>query len=324
MTTLLVTSRSFGQGTVDLVKAAHDHGFTVVTAPSHHPLEDMRTVLPEADGWIAGTGAITADHIALAPKLRIIARYGVGFESVDVSSALSHNIAVTHTPGANSTAVAELTVALILASLRQIPGGNQQVRLGNWQSLIGREIGALRVGIVGFGRIGQGVARMLSGFGSRLSAYDPMVAPKVFSEASVTQVDLNSLLSNSDVVTLHAPGGQQLIGHRELALLPPGAILVNTARADLVDEDAVAKALRDNTLASYAADSLAGDTAANQSPLLAEDISPRVIVTPHVGAQTVQAIDHMGQIALDNVVAVMSGRPPLNPVPWPIAKTEES
>ena len=323
MTTLLVTSRSFGQGTIDLVKAAHDRGLTVVTAPSHHPLDDMRTVLPEADAWIAGTGAITADHMALAPNLRIIARYGVGFESVDVASALSRNIAVTHTPGANSTAVAELTVSLILASLRQIPWGDRQVRLGNWQTLVGREVGALSVGIVGFGQIGKSVARMLSAFGSSLSAYDPMVAPEVFSEAGVKQVDLDNLLSTSDVVTLHAPGGQQLIGHRELALLPAGAILVNTARADLVAEDAVAQALRDNTLASYAADSLSGDTAANQSQLLAEDISPRVIVTPHVGAQTLQAIDQMGQTALDNVAAVLSGLPPLNPVPWSIAKTEE-
>jgi len=324
VTTLLVTSRSFGSGTVDVVKAAHDHGFTIVTAPSHHPLDQMAELLPRADAWIAGTGPITTEHMDAAPNLRIIARYGVGFESVDVAGALSRDIVVTHTPGANSTAVAELTVSLILASLRQIPQGNQQVRLGNWQTLVGREVGALRVGLVGFGRIGQGVAKMLAGFGSSLSAHDPLVPPEVFSTAGVTPVSLDSLLASSDIVSLHAPGGQQLIGERELELLSPGAILVNTARADLVDEDAVADALRKGILAGYAADSVAGDTAGKDSPLLAEDLASRVIVTPHVGAQTVQAIDQMGQIALDNVVSVLAGRPPLNPVPWPLPTTEKA
>lgn len=314
MTFVLQTSRSFGRGTKDLATDAAQQGIELLTGPSHHALEELAQDLARVVAWIAGTGPITAEHMAAAPHLRIIARYGVGVDSVDLDAAHARGITVTNTPGANSGAVADLAIALILGSLRHVTTDDREARAGRWNALAGRELGSLSVGIVGFGRIGQGVAQRVSGFGSRVLAHDPYVPADVFQSLGVRQADLDTLFSTCDVITLHAPGGELVVTDDRLSLLPPGALLVNTARADLMDENLVAAALRDGRLGMFATDVLAGETNGQPSPLLAEDLAPLVTITPHLGAQTLQAVDAMGQMALDNVVAVLGGKPPINPV----------
>lgn len=314
MKKILVTSRSFGTGTIRLVEEMEGAGCQVVARPPHHALEDLRGPLAEAEAWIAGTGDITPEHLNMAPRLKIIARYGVGTDAVDIAAAAEKNIVVTNTPGANSDAVADLAVALMLDGLRHISVGNHNLRRGNWGALPGGELGSLTVGIVGFGRIGQGVARRLSGFGSRVITHDPYVEPAVCAAAGVTPTDLDTIFRESDVITLHAPGGATLVDATSLRLIKPHAVVVNTARADLVDEAAVADALRSAALGAYAADVLHGDTRGATSPLLAPDLADRVTLTPHIAAQTVHAIDKMGSMAWANVRAVLSGAAPLNPV----------
>jgi D-3-phosphoglycerate dehydrogenase len=181
----------------------------------------------------------------------------------------------------------------------------------------GRELGAATVGIVGFGRIGQGVARRLGGFGPRILAADPFLPDEVVRANGAEPVALDDLFRTADVITLHAPGGQRLVDAQRLDGMRLGTILVNTARGDLVDEHAVAHALRDGVLAGYAADTLDGDTAAHASPLLTSELADRVIVTPHLGAQTTQAVDNMGSLSLDDVIAVLAGSDPSHPVPIP-------
>lgn len=314
MKKILVTSRSFGTGERALLAEMEEAGFEVLTGPPHHAVEDLRGQLREAEGWIAGTGGITKEHLDLAPYLKVIARYGVGTDAVDLAAATQHNIVVTNTPGANSNAVADLTIGLMLEGLRHITAGNRNLRLGNWKALPGQELGAITVGIVGFGRVGQGVAKRLAGFGSRLIAYDPYADASVFSTSGVAAVDLESLIAESDVITLHAPGGQVLIDTQSLRRTKPHTVIVNTARADLVDESAVANALRSGHLGAYVTDVLHGDTEGSSSPLLADDVADRVTLTPHIAAHTVQAIDLMGSVAWANIHAVLSGREPLNPV----------
>ena len=282
--------------------------------PSHHALDELREELVEAEGWIAGTGPITEAHLDLAPKLKIIARYGVGTDAVDIEAATQRTIVVTNTPGANSNAVADLAIGLMLEGLRHISTGNRNLRGGNWTVLPGQELGSVTVGVVGFGRIGQAVANRLTGFGSSILAYDPYADDSVFSESGATATDLETLMAQSDVITLHAPGGQVLVDSRSLPLVKPHAIIVNTARADLVDESALAHALRNDKLGAYGADVLHGDTQGSPSPLLAEDLADRVTLTPHIAAHTVQAIDLMGSMAWANIQAVLSGMDPLNPV----------
>ncbi|WP_396667987.1 NAD(P)-dependent oxidoreductase [Microbacterium sp. R86528] len=314
MSVVLVTSRSFNDGDVDLMSRAAEAGHEIIRGPSHHDLASLAPLLQTADAWVAGTGPVTARHLDLSPRLKVIARYGVGTEAVDVDAATRRGIAVTNTPGANSEAVADHAVGLMLTTLRSIVDGDRRVRQGDWSVRRGRELGALNVGILGFGRIGQGVARRLAGFGSTVMAFDPfMPAPRI-AELGAKPASIEELFHAADVITLHAPGGQVLVTAERLSWLRPGALIVNTARADLVDEDAVATALREGTLAGYAADVLNGDTAGSDSPLLAADISGNVVVTPHLAAQTTQAVDNMGSMALDNAFAVLAGEVPLHPV----------
>jgi D-3-phosphoglycerate dehydrogenase len=314
MGVILVTSRSFSAGDLDLVARAADAAHEMGRGAAHHDLSDLAPLLRDAEAWIAGTGAVTAAHLAAAPRLKVIARYGVGTEAVDLAAAGARGIPVANTPGANADAVADHAVGLMLAALRFIPDGDRRVRDGDWTVRRGRELGAATVGIVGFGRIGQGVAKRLSGFGPRILASDPFLPEDAVRAAGAEPTALTELFHTADVITLHAPGGQRLVDENRLAGIRPGTVLVNTARPDLVDENAVAHALRDGTLAAYAADTLDGDTAASGSPLLAPELADRVIVTPHLGAQTVQAVDNMGRMALDNALAVLRGEAPIHPV----------
>ncbi|SJN40164.1 D-3-phosphoglycerate dehydrogenase [Microbacterium esteraromaticum] len=314
MAVILVTSRSFSDGDLDLVTRANDAGHRIMRGPAHHDLAELRPLLHGADAWIAGTGAVTAEHLDVAPKLKIIARYGVGVEAVDLDAAADRGILVTNTPGANAAAVADHAVGLMLAALRTIPDGDRRVRDGDWSVRRGRELGAATVGIVGFGRIGQGVAARLGGFGPRIVASDPFLPDERVRAAGAEPLELDDLFRTADVITLHAPGGQQLVDAARLAEMRLGTILVNTARPDLIDEDAVAAALADGSLAGYAADTLDGDTAASNSPLLDDELADRVIVTPHLGAQTTQAVDNMGRMSLDDVIAVLRGDDPRYPV----------
>lgn len=311
---ILATSRSFSDGDLDLIARASEAGHEIVRGPAHHDLTELAPLLATADAWVAGTGPVTAAHLDAAPNLKVLARYGVGTEAVDLAAAEARGIPVTNTPGANADAVADHAVGLMLAALRFIPDGDRRVRQGDWSVRRGRELGAATVGIIGFGRIGQGVARRLSGFGSRVVAADPFLPADRIRDLGAEPVELDELFAAADVISLHAPGGHRIVDAARLDSIRLGAFIVNTARPDLVDEAAIAAALADGRLSGYAADTLDGDTAASASPLLSDDLADRVIVTPHLGAQTTQAVDKMGSYSLDDVLAILAGGVPAYPV----------
>lgn len=314
---VLVTSRSFGSGQVDTASMLREAGFTIVTAAPHHDLGELAPLLAGAEGWIAGTGPITAGHLALAPRLCVIARYGVGVDAVDLDAARNRGVIVTNTPGANSESVADLALALLLGSLRTLTAGDRAVRRGDWSAIRGREIGSLTIGVAGFGRIGRSVASRFTALGASVLAFDPLLDPAETLPVNMVRAGSFDDLAQADAVSLHAPGGQQLVSPEWLSRAN-GIALVNTARGDLVDEDAVATALRSGALHSYAADTLDSEASPGApNPLLAEDIAGRVTLTPHLGAQTAQAIDRMSVGATENALLVLDGRPPLNPVGGP-------
>lgn len=312
--TILVTSRSFGSGHYDGPSRLTEAGYRVVYEPPTHLMGDLEDVLPEAVAWIAGTGPVGPEHFLTAGRLRILARYGVGFDAVDLAAAAAHGVPVTNTPGANSESVADLALASVLAGLRGLSAGDAAVRRGDWGASRGREISGQTVGIVGFGRIGRALAARVVALGADVLAFDPFLPTDAVLPDSVTRATSLDDLAPCAAVSLHSPGGEQIIGAEWLA----GAretVLVNTARADLVDEASVAEALRDGRLAAYHADTLATESGSASSPLLSEDLVGRVCVTPHWGAQTVQAIDRMTQMSTEDVLAVLAGRVPANPVP---------
>jgi D-3-phosphoglycerate dehydrogenase / 2-oxoglutarate reductase len=306
--TVLVTSRSFATADPSPERDLATAGLTVARAGARHDQDELAQVLPDAVAWIAGTGPVTDSLLSVAPRLRVVARYGVGYDAVDVAAATRRGLWVTTTPGANADAVADLAVALMLDSLRHVTVGAMAVSQGDWSARRGRELGAMTVGVVGLGRIGQGVARRLLAFGSTVLAADPAIT--VSPVDGVDLVALDDLVACCDVVSLHAPGGRLLLDADRLSRMRPGATVVNTARADLVDESATAAALRDGRLAGYACDVLAAEHEHATSPLLAADLADRVLVTPHLGGQTDEAVSRMGRMAADDVLAVLRGEVP--------------
>lgn len=313
--TVVVTSRSFSSGALDLVDTLAKSGLRVVRAPADHDPASLAPHLVDAVAWIAGTGPVTREHLAAAQALKVLARYGVGVDAVDLSAASAAGVVVTNTPGANSEAVAEHTIALLMAALRSVAAGDERVRRGDWSVIRGRQLSGSVVGVVGFGRIGQGSAARCKALGCQVLVHDPYVADEAVLAAGHTTVGLEQVRTECDVVALHAPGGATIVDAAWLRDARPGQILVNTARADLVDEDAVAEALREGRLHGYAADTLRTESSSGPpSPLLAADLRTRVTITPHLGGQTTEAVDRMGSAAVADVLAVLSGLPPRNPV----------
>ncbi|MBS1676493.1 MAG: phosphoglycerate dehydrogenase [Actinobacteria bacterium] len=309
---VLVTSRSFGSGSDDPAPRLRAAGLEVVKAGPDHDSAEVAAALPAARAWIAGTAPITARHLAAAPRLRVIARYGVGIDSVDLAAAAAREIVVTNTPGANSEAVAEHALALVLATIRQVVAGDHATREGRWRTPPGRELGALTVGVIGFGQVGRGLTRRLvEGFSTRVLVHDPYLPAADVEACGARRVDLDALLAASDVVSLHAPAGSGIrFDAPTLARMKPDAVLINTARGELVDEPALAAALSDGRLAGAAVDVLATEPP-GASPLFA---APHCIVTPHAAAQTLEAIDRMGAMASADVLRVLAGDSPLHPV----------
>lgn len=314
--TVVVTSRSFSSGSLDLVARLEEAGLEVVRSSPDHDPQSLAPLLPDAVAWIAGTGPVGAAQLSLAPRLRVLARYGVGVDAVDLEAAVARGVIVTNTPGANSEAVAEHAIALIFSVLRTVPAGDRRVRRGDWGVTRGRQLSGSTAGVVGFGRIGRSVAGRLAALGCTVLVNDPWVPDSVVLAAGYEPATRERLVEHCGVVSLHAPGGARLLDRAWVEMCAPGQVVVNTARADLVDEEAAAEGLRSERLGGYAADTLATEASTETSPLLDPSLDDRVVVTPHLGAQTTEAVDLMGSMAVDEVLAVLAGHEPSYPVPF--------
>jgi phosphoglycerate dehydrogenase-like enzyme len=269
---------------------------------------EVKALVAGAAGAIVSTDPFDADVLSASRDLRVIARVGVGVDSIDVDAATAHGILVTTTPGANEETVADHTVALMLAVLRRIPEHDAGVRRGEWNRTgrhTPRALHGATVGLVGYGRIGRRVAERLRGFQVRLLVTDPL-APR---DPSVESVDLERLLTSSDVVSLHTPLMPEtsgLIGSQELSLMQPHAVLVNAARGGLVDERALLDALRARRIAGAAL-----DVFEHEPPRASELLTlPIVVVTPHIAGLSDASVLEMTRRATTSVVEALSGRVP--------------
>ncbi len=306
---ILVTPTSYGKDDLRLRTELEALVGRVTYNETGKPLTSaqLAALLPGVDGFIAGLDAIDAEALAAADSLRIIARYGVGTNNVDLAAAQARGIVVTNTPGANAGAVAELTVALLLLLARPIISAAAATRAGGWPRTAGLSLAGKTVGLVGFGAIGRAVARLLAGFECRLLAADPWCDVDLAAQLAVTPVELDDLLAASDFVSLHAPVMPETRGMVDAAFLgrmKPGASLVNTARGELVDEKALYEALAAGHLRGAALDAFAVEPPGADNPLLG---LPNVIATPHMGAHTDGATTTMGRMALKDCLAVLRG-----------------
>jgi D-3-phosphoglycerate dehydrogenase len=313
---VLVTPTTFGKEDPALRSTLEKTVGEVVYNPAARPLRssELLPLVKDADGYIAGLDQIDASVIEAASKLQVIARYGVGIDQVDVQAATRRGIVVTNTPGANSVAVAELAIGLMLALGRRICRSDQATRSGEWPRYSGVGLRGKTVGLVGFGAIGREVATRLKAFGCRIVVADPCVDPDCADTYAAQLVPLEELLASSDFVSLHASvnsSTSRMVDRTFLKKMKPGAFLVNTARGELLDEDALCDALERGHLAGAALDCFREEPPALDHPLLS---FPQVIVTPHTGSHTDDATNAMGWMSLTACLAVLRGERPTHVV----------
>ena len=255
---------------------------------------------------------------AAGPSLRVVANFAAGVDNIDVPACTARGVQVTNTPDVLTDATADLTWALILATARRVVEGDRLVRGGGWRGwtpteLLGLELKGATLGIVGAGRIGTAVGLRSRGFGMRVLYAHPRANATLESGVGAQRADLDRLLRESDILTLHVPMKQEnhhLIDRARLAEMKPTAILINTARGPIVDEAALVEALRESRIGS------AGLDVYEDEPRLSAGLSElaNVVLVPHVGSATTRTREAMSRMAAENVIAVLADRPPPNPV----------
>jgi len=282
----------------------------VITLTAYPSEDAMVHACADASAILARLGTVSARVIENAPRLRIISRHGVGVDAVDLSAATRRGIVVTTTGAENATAVAEYTFALLLALARKLAVADGGMRNGEWSrdNLVGMELEGRTLGIVGLGAIGRRVARQAAGFGMRVLAFDPNVADAEAPGVELTTFD--DLLARSDIVTLHTrltAETTRQIDARALARMKPGAFLVNTARGEAIDEEALTEALLSGALGGAALDTYEREPLPSDSPL--RRLS-NVVLSPHVAGQTGAALVRVATSAAQAILDEFAGRRP--------------
>ncbi len=271
--------------------------------------EKLLAAVGEADALLVRSATtVDAEVLAAAPKLKIVARAGVGLDNVDVDAATERGVLVVNAPTSNIHSAAEHALALLLSAAREIPAADASLREHTWKrsSFSGTEIFGKTVGVVGLGRIGQLVAQRLAAFGTHLIAYDPYVSPARAAQLGIELLPLDELLSRADFISVHLPKTAEtagLIGKEALAKTKPGVIIVNAARGGLVDEAALADAVRSGHVRAAGLDVFAKEPCTD-SPLFE---LPQVVVTPHLGASTAEAQDRAGTDVAASVKLALAG-----------------
>jgi D-3-phosphoglycerate dehydrogenase len=305
---VLVTTRTFQEMQGAHWETLYEAGIEVVTSGLDRALtqEELAERLPGIAALICGVDEVTELALAAADELRVISMNGVGLDRIDVDAATRRGVVVTSTPGTNADSVADLTLALMLAQARRIPRHDRSVRAGDWGRQRGRELRGQRLGLVGFGAVGKEVARRALAFGMIVQAYDPYIDVAFCEKHTVEITDWEGMLRCSDVLSLHlrvTPETTNLINREALAAMKPGAVLINTARGELVDEAALIEALESGHLGGAGLDVFSCEPPP-PGPLWEME---QVVLTPHLGGNTREAALRTALQSARNAVAVLAG-----------------
>ena len=308
---ILSTSPSFGYFASEPVDYLKSRGYSVDLVPQGKKIseEELIAVLPEYDAVIVGMEKITEKVLQASKRLKIVAKHGAGFDNIDVRAASSVGIVVTSAPGTNSDAVADLTIGLFLSLARKIPFADRSVKEGRWPRVVGTQVNGKVLGIIGLGQIGKRVARRALGFDMKVIAFDLIKDEAFAQEGGIDYLSLEEVLGRSDFLSIHIPldpSTRGLIGERELRLMKKGAFLVNISRGNIVDEEALYRALTEERIRGAALDVFSSEPPVG-SPLLTLE---NVILTPHMGAYTVEALRETGMISVRGIVDLFEGRRP--------------
>ncbi len=272
---------------------------------------ELLGVVGDADQVITQFAPLTAEVLAAMPKAEVIVRYGIGVDNIDLDAARALGIPVCNVPDYCINEVADHTLAFILATTRQVPANSEAVRSGRWGLAVPltamRTLAEMTVGIVGFGRIGQEVARRLQAFGCRLLVHDPYV--RDVSSIEYTRVSIAGLMADSDIITLHCPATaetRRIINRERIARMKAGVILINVGRGELIDTDALIDGLHDGHIAAAALDVFATEPLPVSSPLLQMN---NVIVSAHIASTSVRAMRRLRESVANTVASAVRGEP---------------
>ncbi|MGQ9733037.1 MAG: phosphoglycerate dehydrogenase [Candidatus Zipacnadales bacterium] len=309
---VLILARAFRREMPQAAELLLAAGCELIESPQWRLLEadELAQVIPGIDACIAGNDRFTREVFLRADRLKVISRWGIGVDAIDLQAATEHGVVVTNTPGLTAEAVADFTFMLLLALARRLQRCEQVMGAGEWDEVCGVDLWRKTLGIIGFGASGRAVARRARGFEMRIFAYDVIPDANAAQQLGVTLTDLPTLLRVSDFVSLHASADESndnMISEAELALMKPSAYLVNTARGRLVDEWALAEALRTGRLAGAAIDVHRTEP---PGPEYCLRKAPNCILTPHSAFNSVETVQAVNRLAVENLLAVLRGERP--------------
>ena len=311
---VLISSSHFDTLCMDAWKLVESRGHEVIYDPSRgfpaYTQEELKQILPDIDGTLIGMDHYTEELFTAAPKLKVVAKFGVGVDNIDIEAATRHGVRVVNTPGINSNSVAELAIGFMLDLLRGITSLHQKMGQGIWQRYIGSELNGKTVGLLGFGAIARSVAEKLKAFGANVIAYDLYPDKEAADKLQVRLTTLDEVIESSDIVSIHIPATAQThhLFNREMFLrMKKGAYLVNTARGALVDLDALKDALLSGQLSGAALDAFEQEPLPADSPIFQ---CPNIILTPHTGAETADSYRRVALTACECICDVLDGKEP--------------
>lgn len=301
MTKVFVSTSSFAKYDGSPLKMLQNVGMEVQFNPYGRTLtlDECLNSYGDIDGLIAGTESLTAEILKSAKDLKVISRCGTGIDNIDLEVAKQQGIKVFNTPSSPVRAVAELTLSLLLALLRHIPRMDRDIRTGKWEKGMGNLLLGKKVGIIGFGRIGQKVAELLVALGAQIAYCDPAVNEV---KPGYARMSLDELLAWSDIITIHASGKGSLLGDKELRRMKRGSWLVNCARGGIVNEQALYQVLKEDWLAGAALDVFEEEPYKGALSELSN-----VILTPHIGSYAIEARVEMEIEAARNLIEGLKG-----------------
>lgn len=299
---VLVTSNSFGKYSKEPQKKLEEAGFEVILNPYHRMMneEEFIECLSDVDAVILSTEKVTKKVIDSSPKLKMISRYGVGLDNVDLEYCKEKGILVTVTKGGNSNAVAEFAVSLMLSCLRGVAYADQYAKKNIWKKFTGMDLDGKTVGVVGLGSIGKLVVKKLQGFDVKILGYDVYYDEKFVKEYGVEKVSIDDLVKNSDIITLHAPSnGKAILGKEEFNEMKDNVVIVNTARSDLIDLNALLEAINNKKVFAVGLDVHENEPNFDKR----FESLDNVILTPHQAAISKEASNKASQMAVDNILS---------------------
>lgn len=313
---VLVTANAFLKSGEEARRPLLEAGFEIVIPPRVGPLKEkeLLPLLTEIDAVVASSDAYTSNVFENAKRLKVISRWGVGVDSIDLAAATRYGVIVTNTPGLTTTAVADYTFGLILALARRIPEGDTLVKSGDWREIRGVDVWRKCLGIIGLGSIGKGIAKRGRGFEMQILAYDIVQDEDFARSYDVKYVPLEVLLTQSDFVSLHAnltDENRGMIGASELGMMKRTAFLINTARGALVDEAALIQALKEEKIAGAALDAYVVEPLPADHPLRSLQ---SCITMPHSASQSVETAQVINVAVIENIMQVAQGKRSLSVV----------